>query len=145
MIILGIDPDRGWAVVDHNRDKPKVLAAGSEKGLLELLKRVYNLHGVEYEIDLVRIELPNHRHIYDRPRANKRQMMDIAVKVGENRGKAEAIYHYCREFEGLQAELVQPVKNGTKLSAKQIEGLTGWEESTDEHARDAIVLAYVRG
>ena len=34
------------------------------------------------------------------------------------------------------------ILGGTKLSAKQIKRLTGWAGPTNEHARDAIVVAW---
>ena len=150
MIILGIDPDRGWAIARHGKNRVVrgrmekgnvVLDAGSENGVDALCCRIRTL-SKKYKIEKVRIEKPPNKKTYDRPGQSIAAMKKIAVDVGMNRAKADAVYYFCCGL-GLHAEFVGPVKNGTKLNAKQIERLTGWTGRTNEHARDAIVLAWV--
>jgi hypothetical protein len=140
MIIMGIDPDRGWAVVKHTRNK-RVLAAGSVPGVPEMADVIRGLSD-QHQIDTVRIEKPSTRHVHPRAGCSKAQMLKVAVNVGENRAKAEALYWFC-EGLGLSVVYCNPVRNGTKLGARQIERLTGWTGRTNEHARDALVLAWV--
>lgn len=141
MIRLGIDPDRGWAIVETGRNRRKVIEAGSVKGMPEMAEKIRDL-AARYSISQVRIERPVNKNVYNRPGQNVRQMKKVSVNIGENRAKAEAIYWFCKGL-GLKTVYANPVRNGTKLSAKQIERLTGWAGRTNEHARDAIVLAWV--
>lgn len=96
----------------------------------------------KYGIDQVRIERPANKHVHERPGQSTRAMKKVAVNVGENRAKAEWIFWFCKGL-GLNVVFVNPVRHGTKLNAKQIERLTGWTGRTNEHVRDAIVLAYL--
>lgn len=139
MIVLGIDPDRGWALCEHGMYH-RIIAAGSEKGIEPLTEKIRRL-SEEYSIDQARIERPPNKHVHDRPGQSAAAMRKIAVDVGENRAKAEMIFWFCNGL-GLLAVFTNPVRNGTKLSAKQIEQLTGWTGRTNEHARDAIVIAW---
>lgn len=46
--------------------------------------------------------------------------------------------------KGNNYRMVAPVRNGTKLTAKQVEKITGFEQKTNEHERDAIMIAWNR-
>lgn len=149
MVILGIDPDRGWALAIHEekctdnrflRSNKQILAAGSEKGVEPLTAKIREL-AREVDIDQVRVERPANKNVYDRPGQNVRAMKKVAVNVGENRAKAEWVYWFCQGL-GLDVQYVNPVRHGTKLNQKQIERLTGWTGRTNEHSRDAIVIAW---
>ena len=141
MFLLGIDPDRGWAVADHSKDRRLIIEAGSVNGVSQMAKKIRSL-AARYKIECVRIERSAGRGVYTRPGTTEKAMKKIAVNVGENRAKAEAIFWFC-EGLGLNPQFVNPVRNGTKLSSRQIESLTGWTGRTNEHVRDAIVIAWV--
>ncbi len=141
MICLGVDPARGWALVEHKKRHRSVLDAGTVKDVPELTEKIQELAG-RYRIDKVRIERPAGRHVYARAGQTERKMQKIAVNVGENRAKAEAVYWFCTGM-GLDTAYVPVVRNGTKLSPLQIELITGWTGKTSEHARDAIMLAWI--
>lgn len=144
MIVLGIDPDKGWAIADHSRPKEnRILGAGTVHGLHEMFSLLHEFnHNPEINIDEVRIEKPNNKHTYRRSGQSVAAMKAIATNVGENLGKGDAIYYFCLGL-GMNAVRTAPIKNGTKLSAKQIEGFTGWTDKTSEHARDAIIIAWI--
>jgi hypothetical protein len=137
-MILGIDTPRGWAI---GKPGERIIAAGTVKDVPDMIVKITELAG-EHRIDSVLIEKAPRRNQYARfahlpPNVQK----NIAVKVGECRAKADALYYYCKGL-GLNAEFVAPIRGGTKMSARRIESLTGWTGRTSEHARDAIVIAW---
>lgn len=67
--------------------------------------------------------------------------------VGKDQG-AGSIKRDCKIWEdfltdyGFQFEMVDPKHQTTKLSAEQFKKLTGWQGTTNEHGRDAALLAF---
>ena len=146
MIILGIDPDRGWALAVHPRpDKERIVAAGSVKGLDEMFEKIHELAAdSDFDIDEVRIEQPTSKKPYQREGQSVAAMKKISVNVGENLAKGDAIYFYCLGL-GLNAVRTAPIRGGTKLSAKQVELFTGFTGKSNDHMRDAIMIAWMDG
>ena len=142
MITIGVDPAKGWAVVDHRGSRCEVLDAGTVKGLEQMIEVLtvwfsrYKGCGV-----CVKIERPANKHVYTRPGTGPAAMKKIAVNVGENRARGEAIYYFCTGA-GVDVEYVEPTRGMTKLSADQVERITGYKGKTSEHARDAIMIAW---
>ena len=50
---------------------------------------------------------------------------------------------FCNE-QAIPFELVAPRNNATKMSRAQFEIVTGWEQKTTEHSRDAMLLVFGR-
>lgn len=48
---------------------------------------------------------------------------------------------FCKEH-GLKYKMIAPIRNGTKLNAKMIKQITGYDQKTNEHERDAIMIAW---
>lgn len=44
--------------------------------------------------------------------------------------------------KGKPYKMIAPIKGGTKLTAKMVEKITGFDERTNEHERDAIMIAW---
>lgn len=139
LMILGIDTARGWAV---GYPGEWIVAAGTVQGLQEMIEQITELVDV-YDFSRVLIEKAPRRTLYARhAKHSHRVQLNISAKVGENRAQADALFYYCKGL-GLDPVFVSPVKNGTKLSAEQVERLTGWQGRTSEHARDAIVICWL--
>ena len=68
-----------------------------------------------------------------------------AAKVARNVGEIDAwcrlIEHTCSNL-GIKCHGVSPQGKGRKLDALQFERLTGWVRSTNQHERDAAVVAW---
>lgn len=139
-MILGIDPDRGWAVVECGPHK-RVVDAGTVFGYEFLIAKIKDL-AKQYDIKLVRVERPEGKGVRKIPGVSYHAMMKIAHNVGENHGKAIALFCTVKEFLDLEVEYCPPIKGATKLNRKQIAMLTGWTGKTSEHARDAIMIAW---
>lgn len=53
-------------------------------------------------------------------------------------GQIEA---YMKE-KGKTYKMIAPIKGGTKLTASMIKKITGFDQQTNEHERDAIMIAW---
>ena len=137
MIILGLDPDKGWAVV---RNK-KVIDAGTTKGMAELEKKIDLIARLcrdgRQEL-IVRIERPTNPKIFPRPGLSHGAMIKIARNVGQNYEKAESLQRFCKNL-GLNVVFVSPARK--KLNSKQVAALTGYKKRTSQHCRDSIMIA----
>ena len=138
--ILGIDPDRGWALALDR----KIISAGTVKGM-ENLKTIiiiicdigaYSREG-RREL-LIRIERPKNLKTFPRPGVSIAVNMAISRKCGMNYQKATDLGEYCAKL-GLRYEFVTPARR--KLSAREVREITGYQGRTSSHSRDAIMLA----
>ena len=159
MLILGIDPDRGYSLVRHgivgedgkyHEKQTQILFAGTVKGILELKKIIIDCRAYAAEENflagfrggfLVRIERPINLKTFQRPGLSPAAMMRIAQNCGQNYRKATELGEYCQEL-GLQVEFVAlSRKKWGKIPWKQFNRLTGYTGRSSEHARDAIAIA----
>lgn len=139
MIILGIDPDRGYAVV---KDR-KVITAGTVKGIVELeiqIDIIVRLCRDAQQDLLVRIELSQTKRPYHRT-----ERLPLAVRfkvqgdVGANREKAKGIGRLCDRL-GVKYTFVEPC--ASKPTKEQIKAITGYQGRSSSHSRDAIAIAF---
>ena len=68
-----------------------------------------------------------------------------AAKMARNVGQVDAwcylITAICAEL-GIAAHGISPAGKGAKLDAKQFASVTGWTGKSNEHARDAAMVAW---
>lgn len=68
-----------------------------------------------------------------------------ALKVARNIGEIDAwcklIVSICARLK-IDAHGISPKSKGTKLDAKQFEAATGWTGASNQHTRDAAMVAY---
>ena len=140
--ILGVDPARGWAVVERRGQEKSVIECGTEQGLNALLFTLSGL-GEKYPFSEIRVEKPNNRNVWPRPGVSEAGMRRIAVNVGENRNKSDVIIAFFRGAGHKNILAIPPIKGGTKLSKDRIKALTGYTGRSSEHSRDAIMQAWV--
>jgi hypothetical protein len=141
MLILGVDPARGYAVV---KDR-EVIEAGTVSGISELELKI-NLIAIlcrnaRQEL-IVRIERPTNPKVFPRPGVSHGAMIKIARNVGMNYQKAEELGRFC-EGLGIKVEFVEPARK--KLNAKQVREITGYLGRTSSHSRDALMIAIRKG
>ena len=139
MIILGLDPDKGWALAhDH-----KIISAGTVKGMTEMKKIIADAGSYFRDgmVDfLVRIERPTNLKTFPRPGLSVAAMMKIAQNCGQNYRKATELGEYCASL-GLRYEFIAPSrKKYGKMTGKQFNRLTGYPGRTSAHSRDAIMI-----
>ena len=139
MIILGVDPDRGWALVLDC----KVISAGTVKGIEALEKIIADVGSYcrdgRQEL-IVRIELSETKRPYAR---TQNLPLPVRFKIqgdaGANREKAKSLGRLCGRL-GLGYEFVEPATR--KLNAKEVKAITGYKGRTSEHSRDSIMIAW---
>lgn len=143
MVILGIDPDKGWAVVCHNPKPAWIVKSGTVKNIQELYNVIENEDAqmkVEwYREFLVRIERPTNRKTFPRPGLSVAANMKISHNCGMNYQKATDLGDYCSKI-GIRYEYVSPARR--KLNAKEVKTITGYKGKTSSHSRDAIMIAW---
>ncbi|MNT88071.1 hypothetical protein D3C72_2285700 [compost metagenome] len=69
----------------------------------------------------------------------------VAGKMGRNVGEIDAwcrnITAFCAEL-GIPAHGISPAGKGKKLNAQQFASVTGWTGKSNEHSRDAAMVAW---
>ena len=133
MLILGIDPGLRTGV------------AHFEGGKLMHLETVHpiDIHGLLLRCKPGMVVYEDSRlqsHVWKRGTG-----IAAAAKIARNVGEVDAwcrlIEHTCSKL-GIKAHGVSPQGKGRKLNALQFERLTGWVRSTNQHERDAAVVAW---
>ena len=80
------------------------------------------------------------KHIWQKPGgANGRVMGAVGRSIGENNAHAELLAEGLRR-KGYYVKTVNPSR--TKLDADTVKRITGYEGRTNEHNRDAIMIAW---
>jgi len=129
--VIGIDPGKktGFAVYDR-----------SQKKLIEVEST--NFCSLIFDVDIrfhpdmvykVIIEKPKTKQMF-----HKKASPTMGVNVGMNRREAELLIEW---FE-LKAYNVVASKPLGKVDKDRFKKLTGWQGRTNEHSRDAGMLAY---
>lgn len=63
--------------------------------------------------------------------------------VGSVKRDCQRWQEFC-EYHGIDFELVAPKNNRTKTTASEFKRITGWQQRTNEHGRDAAMLIFGR-
>lgn len=63
--------------------------------------------------------------------------------VGSVKRDCQRWEEFC-EYHDIDYELVAPKNNKTKTTASEFRRITGWQQRTNEHGRDAAMLIYGR-
>lgn len=132
-IILGIDPGVHTGVA--------IYRAGQ---LTEL--RTIGPH----EIDALLTELQPRRVVFEDSRLQSHTWSKVpsraaAAKMARNVGEIDA---WCRlitaicERLGIAAHGISPLGKGAKVKAEKFASITGWTKSSNEHSRDAAMVAW---
>lgn len=141
MLLIGIDPGvtTGLAVWD------------TERGAFYRITSGPAIHA-EINVGIWAGEGPIHVYIEDaRLRtwfgsADQRQARSgagVREGVGSVKRDCQRWQEFC-EYHKIPHTLLHPQAGRSKLSAEQFKKLTGWDERTNEHARDAAMLVYGR-
>lgn len=98
-----------------------------------------NLFVINNEKHHVVIELPKTDHVWQ-PKANRggNYSNSIAVDVGRVICQAELFVYYCQKH-GISYTTKHPQG---KVDAKMFNRVTGWDKPSNQHTRDACMLAF---
>ena len=132
LIVVGVDPGANTGIawyVDGTLQKIE-----SEASLQALF---FHLH---IGIGLVVFEDSRLQTTFLR-QANARAMLKIARNVGEIDAYCKLIESECNRLS-IKCIGISPKNKGAKLNSEDFMRLTGWTRKTNQHERDAAMVAY---
>ena len=133
MRVLGIDPGASTGI------------ATFEAGVLAALETI-----APYQIERTLRERMPARVVFEDSRLQshtwtRAKTVAASAKMARNVGQIDAwcglIASICEEL-GIPAHGVSPASKGTKVDAGRFARITGWSGSTNEHNRDAAMVAW---
>lgn len=142
-IVIGIDPGVTTGIAEWDRTEQRFVTVGSA-GILEAMDSVAQahkagtLHAVVFEDARLRTWFGTSDARQERSGAGIRE------GVGSVKRDCQIWADFLGRL-GVPFKSVKPSKGGTKWPAEKFALLTGWTGRTNEHGRDAAVLALLYG
>ena len=133
MILLGIDPGQntGLAVFDGGR-----LAELRTITPVEIDRAITSIMPGRVVFEDSRLQ----SHLWTTSTA-KATLAKIARNVGEVDAWCKLIVAVCAGLD-IPAHSVSPLGKGKKMAADQFQRITGWDGPSNQHTRDAAMVAY---
>jgi hypothetical protein len=75
------------------------------------------------------------------PSKNKAVANNIARKIGQVDALCSLIEETCNRYE-IKFMRVSPKAKGSKMNSEDFNGLTGWSARSNQHERDAAMVAW---
>jgi hypothetical protein len=85
------------------------------------------------------VELPNNKHVWHPGAHNRGAIERTGVNVGSAIREAELLIEYLKR-NNRQYKTVAPLG---KVNAVHFKKITGWEGRTNQHKRDAAIMAFL--
>ncbi|MNS80495.1 hypothetical protein D3C72_1141760 [compost metagenome] len=134
-MILGIDPGANTGVAEFVSGQLTSLDT-IEPHELERLLRAKRPGRVVFEDSRLQSHAWNAR-----TKASKGSALATARSLGQVDAWCRLIVAICAEL-GITAHGISPKKKGKKLDAQQFAKVTGWTAKSNEHCRDAAMVAW---
>ncbi len=80
-------------------------------------------------------------HIFTAPGVAHRAALKVARNIGEVDAYCKIIKQVCGEL-GIAYRSISPKDKGKKIDAKEFERITGWAGKSNQHERDAAMVAW---
>lgn len=135
MMTIGIDPGNrcGFAVYERGR-----LVHLSDSSSVSLLRKISTWIGIAtVVIEDSRLQ----SKVWNADGKNRGTSLSIARKVGSVDRICMQVEEICKE-NGLELLRVSPLDKGSKVKAEAFKAMTGWDQKTNEHQRDAAMVAW---
>lgn len=137
--ILGIDPGASTGVAHF---------LGGALVLLDTIKP-HEIERTLREVMPARVVFEDSRlqsHIFSVHKAGAKpltlaQKLKVSRNVGQIDGWCSLITELCEEL-GIAAHGISPQRKGAKVNAERFAALTGWTGASNEHTRDAAMVAW---
>ena len=133
MLILGIDPGSNTGLATYIFGK---LVHLDTIAPVEIAARIELARPARVVFEDSRLLSYTWTTIKSRPAALK-----MARNVGEVDAWCKLIVAVCEQF-AIPAHGISPKGKGAKVGAEQFTRITGWDERSNEHERDAAMVAY---
>lgn len=131
MIILGIDPGASTGIATYHDGKLTSLQTIRPHQMREAIEGASMVVFEDSRLTSFMFSTVNSR--------------PAALKMARNVGQVDAwcslIVALCEEA-GIKAYGISPKQKGAKLNAQQFAKTTEWAESSNQHERDAAMVAY---
>jgi len=140
MVTIGIDPGTHTGLAIY-RDGELIRCASPAPGIIEAIEIVTEV--CRSEPGRVLVVYEDARLIGGIGGAQRGSKADLARLQGAGSVKRDcAIWAELVERLGVPYRQVSPKGKGAKLDAGQFEALTGWSAPTNQHGRDAAIIAW---
>ena len=140
MIIIGIDPGQQTGVATFV-DGALISLETIQPHHIERLMRERSPARVIFEDS----RLQSHIFSAHKPGIKRKLSHGAQLKVARNVGQIDAwcslIFELCAEV-GISCHSISPDQKGPKLDAKKFTTRTGWVGSSNQHGRDAAMVAW---
>lgn len=134
-VVMGIDPGKNTGLALYRGGKLKVLKTIAPHEMDETLTWLAP--------DFVIFEDSRlQSHVWTAEGKSRRAAIKIGRSVGQIDQQCVVIQALC-EKRGIPCVGVSPLKKGAKLDAAAFQALTGWDGKTNQHCRDAAMVAWM--
>lgn len=133
MLILGIDPGTNTGIASYINGKLMNLATVAPVDIAECIEATRPARVV---FEDSRLESYTWTSIKSRPAALK-----MARNVGEVDAWCKLIVAICAKLD-IPAHGISPKGKGAKVDATRFAEITGWSGASNEHTRDAAMVAW---
>lgn len=136
--VVSIDPGKTTGTALLSLETGKVIRVFSD-GFWECFERITAMP--QWWIFVIIESSVTQKHIWQKKgKPNKAAVMGaVGRSIGQNNAQAELLADGFRR-RGYYVKTVRP--SNTKLKREQVRSITGFESSTNEHNRDAIMIAW---
>jgi hypothetical protein len=134
-LVIGIDPGKSTGYAEFDVDSSRVIRMGTMDfwGVYKHLETMYrNATWVN-----VVIEVPNTKHVWHKGAVSEAAKNRTAVNVGSVIREAELL---AQGIETLGIHVTRVPPKG-KVDATKFKSFTGLEGVTNQHERDAVIMA----
>ena len=80
-------------------------------------------------------------HIFTAPGISHMAGLKVARNIGEVDGCCKLIKYACERLN-ISYKSVSPKQKGKKMARKEFDALTGWKDTSNQHERDAAMVAW---
>jgi hypothetical protein len=133
-MIIGIDPGANTGVAIYHDGKL------SELRTMNALKLCAWIPGASPTLVILEDSTLT-SHIFTAPGVAHRAALKVARNIGEVDAYCKIIKQVCGDL-GIAYRSISPKDKGKKIDAKEFERITGWAGKSNQHERDAAMVAW---
>ena len=133
-VVFGIDPGAKTGVAVYTDGQLRELATMNILDALEKIK--YERPALVYLEDSTLIS-----HIFTAPGISHMAGLKVARNIGEVDGCCKLIKQICGQLN-IPYKSVSPKQKGKKMARKEFDTLMSWTEASNQHERDAAMVAW---
>ena len=142
-VVIGIDPGQQTGVALYRAgllDSLLTLDPWDITAFIEHQRGAWGVNRVIFEDSRLQ------SHIFSAHKPGKRvlshpEQLKVARNVGQIDGWCHLIFNVCAE-RGINCHGISPANKGEKLDHKQFQSVTGWTAKSNQHERDAAMVAW---